>query len=563
MQRFIGILVAFILTLGGYLAREEAARLWTSYRDYTSPFIAEPTRTTGNEVTTPLSNRIVVVIIRGLRLGESRQMSTLNAMRERGADVTLEWSAPTFRIPVLLTLMSGADVNSHGSATNDAIRNPNLDTIFKRASAANREAVVVGGAIWNDLFGEAIKRFDSAEAETIPQRDDATTNTVLQILRDPQSKDQFVVAELSSLEEAARFGADAYAASASTMDARIRSIFDAIDLSQQTLLVLSDRGLTPFGEDGGDEPEVAHTPLVLAGAGVRPKAQAIAKPTAFAPTISKLLGAATPTQSQSSPIFDAIESGVFLPSARQLTIFYENWSEQVQQPRFAAELLREHETRIANGDRSAFDVWFASLNQAVANKTFTKLSSERLARLPLVVGVSLFIIVCAVAMLGNRFWIPLVSAVVYFVAWFILFFFIRGYAVSFSMFRDSNPNDVLRAISFDASALILFVGVVSSFLSRVCDDWLEAITATLSSIGLIALVHAAQYLWFYWQWGDLFSWILPNASSMVNVLIALTQLNALNVNISTALPDMPVAIVVALLASLIYFLPGKRRNRSY
>jgi hypothetical protein len=191
------------------------------------------------------------------------------------------------------------------------------------------------------------------------------------------------------------------------------------------------------------------------------------------------------------------------------------------------------------------------------------LSSERLARLPLVVGVSLFIIVCAVAMLGNRFWIPLVSAVVYFVAWFILFFFIRGYAVSFSMFRDSNPNDVLRAISFDASALILFVGVVSSFLSRVCDDWLEAITATLSSIGLIALVHAAQYLWFYWQWGDLFSWILPNASSMVNVLIALTQLNALNVNISTALPDMPVAIVVALLASLIYFLPGKRRNRSY
>ena len=96
-----------------------------------------------------------------------------------------------------------------------------------------------------------------------------------------------------------------------------------------------------------------------------------------------------------------------------------------------------------------------------------------------------------------------------------------------------------------------------------CETLSDAITAVTGALVLIVIVCAAQFLWFYWNWGETFTWGLPDGGAVAAVSIALAQLAALNVSISSALPSLPIPLAAIIAAVIARGLLGSRAQQSW
>ncbi|MCS6848427.1 MAG: hypothetical protein RMN52_12035 [Anaerolineae bacterium] len=542
-----------VLTLVTTLARQMRTQLWQRYVNYASPFLGELPSGAPRQ---PLAQRVVVVLVRGLRLDESRQMPALNALRARGADVTIESRPPTYRLAATFTWLSGAWPETHGATTNSALLLARPDTILRAVQASDKATAFVGSDQLSDLLGAALQRVELVDDLEPAQRDQQAIELALDVLNDPARPPQFVLVELSLLEEVARSDPESYRAAIAATDFRIGAIGNALNPSAAALVVLSDRGLTYDGRDGGGEAGVTRTPLVLTGAGVVPGTQAIAPATAIAPTLAALAGAPIPTHAQGGPILAALVPAPALPiaSAQQLTAFYEQWSAAMGQPRFASELLRRYEDRLAADDAASYAAWFAELDQAVERAMTERLTTERAARLPFAAGVTLLLLAIAGLILNAHFIRPLAGTIAYVAAWSALFFVARGGSFSLSLFPDGDPATTFGEWERISGALMGLIGLAIAFTTGACEDVFEAIAATLSALGLIALVQLLAFIGFYWQWGDVFTWTLPESSAFTAALLALTQLAGLSMQATPDLPELPLAPLVAIATAVIYVL---------
>src|SRR6266542_6438766 len=126
MRRVIGLILIVALTVLATLAETMRNNLWVSYRDYTSPYLADlpagPPRS-------PIAQRMVLVLVRGLRLDVSLQMPTLKDLRGRGSDLVVQHDPPTYRLPAWESLLSGARAETHGATTNFGSRAGNPSTL--------------------------------------------------------------------------------------------------------------------------------------------------------------------------------------------------------------------------------------------------------------------------------------------------------------------------------------------------------------------------------------------------------------------------------------------------
>jgi hypothetical protein len=552
MRRFIGIALIVLLTVLATVAEQTRAQLWQGFESYASPYLGPlPSGATQQLI----NRRTVVVLVRGLRLAESRQMPALNALRERGADVTVELSPPTYRTPAWFSLFSGARPDVHGVTVN-TLPTTRPDTLFRALQSAGRGVAVIASADWNDLVEGAVQRLEIVEEADPALHDTQAVNTALDVLRDAQQPAAFVLIELTLMEDIARTDPPSYSAAAAATDVRLKSIVDGLDLNADTLVVLADRGLTQQGNDGGGDAAVARTPMVLAGAGVAPGTQAIAKGSDVVPTLAALAGAPMPVHGQGGPVLSVLAPNATAPlpmaSAQQLTTFYEQWAEVMGQPRFASELLRQRQGELAGGDIGVYERWQAELNALVNAATVARLSAERAARLPFVIGVGLLLLAVTGALLSTSPLPPLAGAAAYAAVWFVLFTLVRGSSYSLSLFSDGNPAPALNEIERESAILMGVLCLLVALTTGGHDDVFEAITTVLCTLGLVAIFLAAQFMWFYWQWGDAFTWTLPESSAFVAALIALTQLAAMTVQITPALPEVPLALLAAIGAAIIY-----------
>ncbi|MCL5998463.1 MAG: alkaline phosphatase family protein, partial [Chloroflexi bacterium] len=296
MRRIVGLILVIALTILATFAETFRNALWTSYRDYTSPYLAE--LPVGSALT-PASSRVVLVLVRGLRLESSRQMTTLNDLRGRGADVIVQQTPPTYRLPAWVTLLSGATAETHGVTTNYAPRAAGPQSIFSAAQIAGAASALVGSQLLGDTFGDAVQRFELIETPEVAQRDDDAVRMALDVLRDPTNPMRLVCVELTAIEEAAGDGATSDGATSGgadaagnpaliVTDARIKTLVDALDLNTNTVVILADRGLTQRGNDGGAETEVAQVPMIMAGMGVAPGGPFMIEATDVAPTLAAL-----------------------------------------------------------------------------------------------------------------------------------------------------------------------------------------------------------------------------------------------------------------------------------
>ncbi len=543
MRRIIGIALIVVLTALTGLADSTRDQLWQSYGAYTSPFLAELPRGATRQ---PMSPRVVVVLVRALRLAESRQMPTLNALRERGADITIELSPPAYRIPTIVGLLSGTRPETHGITTNNS---PRLwpDTIFPALQTFTRTVAIVGQSPWGDWFDGNAQRFDTPDEAEPATRDGQAIDMALAAMRDPAQPAAFVLIELQLLEDVATNDPASYATAVAATDFRLKTLVDALDLSISTLVVVSDRGLTRVFHDGGDDGDVARVPMVMAGTGVAVGTQAIAPQTSIAPTLAALSGAPFPMHAQAGPVLSALvpnaqSAQLPLASAQQQTTFYERWSEVMAQPRFASELLRAYQPSLATGDAVATMKWQAELDAQANALIAQRLAGERTGRLPFVAGAALLVLVLMGLLLNSRPVQPLVGAGLYAVAWLGLFWIGRGDAFTLSLFPSGDPYPPLAELERNSAVLMGVVCVFVALATFRHEDAFDALTTVMCTLGLIALVNAGVFVWFYSQWGDAWAWTLPNSNALVLVMVALTQISAFSLTVSPTLPDVPIAL---------------------
>ena len=148
MRRIIGLALIIALTALSSVAEQLRDQLWQSYQGYTSPYLAALPR---GATRLPMSPRVVVVLVRALRLAESKQMPTLNDLRQHGADVTIALTPPAYQLPTTFGLLSGATPDTHGVTSNGNLRQL-PDTIFGALQTITRSVAIVGESTWADWF---------------------------------------------------------------------------------------------------------------------------------------------------------------------------------------------------------------------------------------------------------------------------------------------------------------------------------------------------------------------------------------------------------------------------
>ncbi|HQZ21348.1 MAG TPA: alkaline phosphatase family protein [Thermoflexales bacterium] len=524
MQRLIGLFLIIVLTLAAPVAGALRDLLWGGYTGYASRYLGGLPAAAPRQ---PRSGLVVMAFVRGMGDNESRVLPALNTLRSQGASVSLTFDPPPFTLSKAVTLISGASPEVHGLVAQSQAGKALPDTVFGQLQRAGKAVGVVGSQMWQDLAPSA------ARGELVPEgmadHDAVAIQLATQIAKDARSPAQFLVVELSEFSSAPD--------RAQATNRNLQSLIAALDLQKQTLVVM------------GDAADVSHAaPMILAGAGVRAGATANARGEDVAPTLAALLGAPFPIQSQGNLMLSALSDAGDAPaSAAQLTLFYENWSEVIHQPRFAAELLRGY---------SSYPAFVADLNAKVAAQRATALAQERTGRAPVLVGVGVALAALAIVLVGLGGWRAALAAALYFGLWLANYFLVARYGA------DMAALPVLAQPARESAIILLVVSAVVGFASGGLDDALEAVTCAMAGLGLVVVGLAAQVAVYIFNWGATPGLFLPDAGAITSVLMALAQGAGLNTQIVSQAPALPVPLLMALVTALCFAIAHSRTGKN-
>ncbi len=369
-----------------------ATRIMDGLYAYASPLNQHPVPTGEPVSGTPSQGRLVLVMVDGLRVDtatDEKVMPTLARLREQGAFRVLHSHAPSYSAPGWAVLGTGAwpDLNG-GEAMNPEGTDPlrwQQDNIFAASGDAGLRAAITGNDWWRSMLPPQTW----AQSYFTLGEDTAADAVVVSHAVEWLEQDQvdLLMVDLNGVDHTGhdQGGPDgtSWPVAAHAADAQIAEIADALDLSRDTLLVVSDHGHIGPGGHGGTEPEVVTEPLLLVGGPIKPGPYPDAEQVDVAPTIATILGTRLPAVSQGQPLTDMLtEVPTGLTSA--LT---------AQQQ----ELARSHARALGRPDdyRAPADDPVAATRAEMASTT-------------------------AAAMLPGRWWRGLLAAVVLVAAGFVL-----------------------------------------------------------------------------------------------------------------------------------------------
>ncbi len=299
------------------------------------PAIARTPPTIVDPRTPRLSQRVVLVIVDGLRLDHSHHPG-FDAVRARGIDGVATSHYPTWSRPNYITLMTGVAPTASGVRVNRVRKPMRIDSIMQRAKTAGLRVTTASD------IGMVPPLFMTTEVEDLgdleyPQVGDLVTPpaghawpfdevrkagslqqleaSITTVLSKPSDLVVVLAGDVDRAGHAYGGASDQYRDAATAVAGSIGRLVPQLDLSRDTLIVTADHGHVDRGGHGGPEPEVVAVPLLIAGAGIVPGAHA---PTArlvdLAPTIAALLGIPAPGHGQGRALvellrFDSAASG--------------------------------------------------------------------------------------------------------------------------------------------------------------------------------------------------------------------------------------------------------------
>jgi len=518
-------------------------KAWNAVVKYQSPYLfdLEPQPASSR----PATEGVLLIIVDGLRLDNSKKLDTWNAIRTgtgglpAGADLSAVVGQPSLSNPAAAVIPSGTSQEIHGVTTNWYEGLLKVDHLFASAARSGKSTAVVAGKGWVELYGDSIDRVYAFD-DSADDYDQKVFEQALAILQEKQLPDLMVV-HFGGVDHASHEhgGASAEALeTARTIDGYIRQLLDAYDLTRRTAILTADHGHIDTGGHGGWEPEVLNVPLLLVGRGVVPGTRGPALQVDIAPTIAALLGMSPPSHSIGTILDDVVSlppedlAKAFISLGRARQAFTEAYLGYVTADLPDSQALAELRTNANDGSSLLDQAWvnliagdptlaaqtakgaLYLLDEARAKAKDLRTEKECTGRLPLVLALVVVPLIPLFYLGRNRhFVLSLAAAAVYFIGHALLFFVIRGFRFSLSIFNEESMiMNFFTARMVDA-ALVLVVAALLLGLAlgwRKKYDAAEVAEAGASYAYLVAFGLGLQLTLFYYLFGVSFDWFIPN-----------------------------------------------------
>jgi len=286
-----------------------ATGLMDSVYAYRSPLHNSPPLP-GEALGKPNTRAIVIVLIDALRYDTSLKtnvMPYLNLLRSEGASALMHSRPPSYSEPGYTVLLTGAwpDLSDGSTLNYDYADIPTFtqDNIYSAAHRAGLRTAVSGFNWFEKLIPQQAVSMSFYTAGEDQVADRQVTDAALPWLQYGQY--QLVLIHLDQVDFAGHHEGGPidprWDAAAIRADDLLKEIAMAMDLRQDTLLVISDHGQIDRGGHGGQDPIVLMEPFVMVGKGVIPGKYGDIQMVDVAPTVATLLGTNIPATNQGHP----------------------------------------------------------------------------------------------------------------------------------------------------------------------------------------------------------------------------------------------------------------------
>jgi hypothetical protein len=477
-----------------------ALQAWSSVTNYRSSFAFDAQLAAGQ----PLTNRVVLMVLDGIRVDTVSSMPFLQELAGRGSSGIIRTGVPSLSNPSRTVLVTGAWQEVHGVTNNARFEPPRVDSLFSIAKRVGMPVALAGGSFWRRAFAEHLDpqrtRTDRTSPDSIGSTEDLvawqqqTCEKDLEFLAQ-QSAGLLVVGITAADTAGHNFGglSGEYLRTAAAVDGCIASIAGALDDGATTLIVTSDHGHVHFrghGGHGGLEEEVVNVPLVLAGNAVRPGQGWRGEQVDVAPTICALLGLPLPSTNQGRVLWQALE---LTPDAE------------------AAIRAREAEQRAV-----------AAAHLPDSEKL--RGEEKRSRSLPaLAIFTCLWFAGCGIALSYPGRWLRLLIGVaVYYAVYYALFF---AFGMQYSLSAINKEEYLSWYLGKDLATASIAFSVGSAFLlrSRIAADSRMLLDFAL----LLGSTLAIQTTWVYYQHGLFMQSVMLDLRHAFKAYLDLVQMAAI------------------------------------
>ncbi|MDQ7850861.1 MAG: alkaline phosphatase family protein, partial [Armatimonadota bacterium] len=265
--------VVLLLFAAGLGARQLAAYAFLQYVRYASPFTVPLDSTAGGP---PLAQRVILVVIDGLRLDAFQRMSLVERYRSRASLWRAFVGEPSLSYPGWTTILSGAPPEISGVTTNwhqGAVR---VDHLFAAAKRSGRVTAAAGHPGWAMLFVGSVDEFVSVpdpaytDLPAIHDTSVAVTAAGTRFLQGPAALVLLHYPAPDLMAHGAGATSQPYRDSVRLIDEELTRLLQGVDLTSTAVVITSDHGHIDRGGHGGREAVVRTVPLMFLGAGIEP-----------------------------------------------------------------------------------------------------------------------------------------------------------------------------------------------------------------------------------------------------------------------------------------------------
>lgn len=476
---------ALALAVIGVAARMLADFQWNRVVEYRSPYVAAvpPAAETPR-----LADRVILVVVDGLRLDTSDEMPALQRLGEEGSALVARASQPSLSFPGWTNMVTGAPPEISGVTTNWYEGRVRVDSIFASARRADLTTAVAGGEGWRQLFrGQIDHSFYARDARRFA--DERIGAAALRILAEDDP--DLLLVHLPDVDHRGHeTGVDEiYREAALGADRVVEALAEAADPGT-AIIVTSDHGHIDSGGHGGPEEEVLLTPLVLWGDGLVPGARGEVAQSDVAPTISALLGIGRPAHATGELRVELLDAD----------------------DEDRAEIARTHDDAAARFYTEATEVLGGSGSTEAAFERARREQQRHdvLARLPIALGVMALVAIAVVlASRGLDALAILAGALTFFASWAGIFL-ARGLTFSFSHFNTEDQVEAFLVARLVDTLLALSVGSVVAGLVAGRRQRAGGFETGLGMAAWILLVTGMPVAGFLVVFGWGFVWGLPH-----------------------------------------------------
>ena len=516
-QLLLGLLICVVVIAISYIW---ATSLMTFYVCLPVTFTHSAPRP-GEASGTRITRSLIIVLIDALRNDTSLKqdvMPFLNQLRNEGASATMHSRPPSYSEPGYTVLLTGAwpDISDGPVINLDYAEIPEFsqDDIFSAAKRAGLFTAVSGYYWFEKLIPQAAVSTSFYTPGEDQSADREVTDAALPWLQ--AGTYNLVLIHLDQVDYAGHHEGGPidprWDAAATRTDALLEEIVSAMDLNQDTLLVISDHGQIDQGGHGGQDPIVLLEPFVMVGKGVIPGDYGDVDMVDVAPTVAALLGANIPGTDQGQPQVDMLDF-----SLSQVDKIHNVLSKQQDQ------LAIVYETAIGKPVIvQASDDIVTATQEAMDAARESRLNSERLPR-------GIFAIVFVLMIINLIAWISkpnfswfLLGVVTYLVVFNFKYVMIDHKTYSLSSVLDATNLIMSTAITTFIALIIGWIVVLIGTKAykqkskQTAITTLKFILTTLSILSIPIFIH-------YVINGAVVTWTLPDFLTSFLGLLFLIQ----------------------------------------